>query len=146
MLALSGGRLEAPMGGMGATEGRPILPAIGGRGLVVSKGGEAPSPPFPSTPSPSSNSETIFFGMGFPPSGPLPLSSGIEVSDLRGVSVRGNIAPGRGCWILELPGSLPSARPAWTARPAPFSGRRTERVSTSDGDSPDTASGGSPCE
>ena len=134
---------------MGGRGGGLAVPAIGGRGLVVSKGGEGaelrPSPsPVPSVPS---NGEADFFGIGFPLSGPFPLSSGMDVSCwLSGASRRGIMAPGRGCWPPALPGSLPRARPACTARPAPRRGRRTERVSTRDGASPDTAGrDGSPC-
>ena len=145
---LSGGRLDPLIGGRGAGL---VVPAIGGRGLVVSNGGEGaelgPSPPVPSV---SSNGEADFFGMGFPLRGPFPLSSGMDVSCwLMGASRRGIMAPGRGCWPAppaEVPGSLPRARPACAARPAPRRGRRTERVSTRDGASPDTAGrDGSPC-
>ena len=102
MLELSGGRLEPPMGGSGALEGLPmLLLAKGSSGRVVSKGGEAellPSPLAPSTPSFSLPSVPgiNFFGIGFPPRGPLPLSSGIEVKGFSGVRRRGIIAPGRG--------------------------------------------------
>ena len=146
---LSGGRLDPPMEGRGAG---PAVLAIGGRGLVVSNGGEGaelvPSPP--PVPSGSSNGEADFFGMGFPLRGPFPLSSGIDVSCwFMGASRRGIMAPGRGCCPappVEVPGSLPRARPACAARLAPRRGRRTERVSTRDGASPDTVGrDGSPC-
>ena len=48
--AFNGGRLDPPMGGMGGALAGPIVLAIGGRGLVVSNGGEAelvPSPVHP---------------------------------------------------------------------------------------------------
>ena len=138
---LSGGRLDPPIAGRG---GALAMPAIGGRGLVVSNGGEGAEvvPPPSPVPSVSSKGEADFFGIGLPLRGPFPLSSGMDVSCwFSGASRLGIIAPGRGCWppAPSLPGSLPRARPACTARPAPRKGRRTERVSTRDGASPDTA-------
>ena len=136
--AFNGGRLDPPMGGRGGALAGPIVLAIGGRGLVVSNGGEAELVPSP-VPSVPSIGEADFFGIGFPLRGPFPLSSGMDVSCwFMGVSRLGIIAPGRGYWTPALPGSLPRARPACTARPAPRRGRRTERVSTRDGASPDT--------
>jgi hypothetical protein len=145
---LSGGRLDPPMRGRGgALSADPTVLTIGGRGLVVSNGGEGAEPvpppsPVPSVPSITGIGEADFLGIGFPLRGPFPLSSGMDVSCwFMGVSRRGIMAPGRGCWPAPpaLPGSLPRARPACTARPAPRRGRRTERVSTRDGASPDTA-------
>ena len=103
---------DAPMEGRGAADGPPIPPLIGGSGLVISNGGEADVAVSPSVPSPSPPvvaGVINFFGNGLPPSGPLPLSSGMEV---KGVRRRGIIAPGRGCCVPEAPGSLPRARPA----------------------------------
>ena len=119
-LELSGGRLD-PIAGSGAGLKVPT-PPIGGSGLVVSKGGEAELavPPSVATSTDSSCSfspsvvagVTSFFVKGFPPRGPLPFSSVMDVRGFSGVSRRGIITPGRGCWAPEVPGSLPRARPA----------------------------------
>ena len=120
MSELSGGRLD-PIAGSGAGLEVPT-PPIGGSGLVVSKGGEAElavlASVAPSTASSRSFSPSVvadvtsFFGKGFPPRGPLPFSSVMDDRGFSGVSRRGIITPGRGCWAPEVPGSLPRARPA----------------------------------
>ena len=119
---LSAGRLD-PIAGSGAGL-EVLIPPIGGSGLVVSKGGEdelaVPPSGAPSTASPCSFSPSIvadagvisFFWKGFPPRGPLPFSSGMDIKEFIGVSCRGIITPGRGCWAPDVPGSLPRARPA----------------------------------